>query len=156
MREIKFRAWDNVKNKMYFVGESDEVVFSFDSNGINATDIMEPEYEFKTLHHLKYMQYTGLNDKNGIGIYEHDIIRFTWETDSCWGESGTYTGSIRFDTGVTEVVYISRENTRSYPDRSWEQLNESDDIKSFVRWTGLDNIEVIGNIYENKDLLEQP
>jgi len=61
-RPTKYRAWDNVKNQMYYVGEEDGISFTFDSNGIVAVDLLETEDEFMELHHLVYMQYTGVHD----------------------------------------------------------------------------------------------
>lgn len=97
MREIKFRAWDNVKDRMYSVGEEDDVVFSIESNGIAAIDITEDVDEFKTLHHLEYMQFTGLVDKNGVEIYEGDIIDYgadysvvRYEDGCFWSRLGQY------------------------------------------------------------------
>lgn len=129
MREIRFRAWDNVKDKMYYVGEELDVVFTFDSNGIVATDITEGNEEFKTLHYLDYMQWTGLKDKAGKDIYEGDIVNFANNKDVIVarhikfidGEFAMYDGKFR-RLSLGEV----------WPNR---------------------NIEVIGNLYENPKLV---
>jgi uncharacterized phage protein (TIGR01671 family) len=66
MREIKFRAWDLDKKIMFnacFVGIGK--VFSI-------TKTFNPS---KQLENVILMQYTGLEDKNGVEIYEGDIIR---------------------------------------------------------------------------------
>lgn len=49
----QYRAWDNVKDRMYYLGEEEDVVFHFESNGIVATDITEDEEEFRTLQDRK-------------------------------------------------------------------------------------------------------
>ena len=63
MREIKFRAWDNILNE-YFSWE-DSVKFN------NYHNLMEDGYDGA----VALEQYTGLNDKNGAQIYENDIIK---------------------------------------------------------------------------------
>ncbi|ABS23186.1 YopX family protein [Bacillus cytotoxicus] len=131
MREIKFRAWDNVKSEMYYVGEEGNISFGLDSNGIVAYDITEGEEEFKVLHHLQYMQYTGLKDHNGKEIYEGDILK----------------ESVEHGDIITQVVF---------KDYSWkEKLISSprNHLRDYFPF-GHVNVTVIGNIYENKELLE--
>ena len=75
-------------------------------------------------------QYTGLCDKNGVEIYEGDIIVSTYK------DMGTDTGLVVFkDCGFkVEIPNIGDDELVD-----WESYSDS--------------IEVIGNIYENPDLL---
>lgn len=75
---------------------------------------------------LEVMQYTGLKDKNGTEIYEGDIIQ-TKDFYEC--------GELIFK-GKLEVI---------------KSLNDYISRCAFIDTTG----KVIGNIYENKDLLEE-
>jgi hypothetical protein len=58
MREIKFRAWDTKRKQMFFFEIEDTI----------------------SIGYLKIMQFTGLQDKNGVDIYEGDKI----ELDNNW------------------------------------------------------------------------
>lgn len=76
-------------------------------------------------------EYTGLHDKNGMEIYEGDLIK---DTDS------DYIGEVLFDT---ETLCF----TTKFQDNS---------LWGFVPRQGKDNhCEVIGNIYENPELLKE-
>ena len=125
MREIKFRAWDDADGV-----HRDEGCMSY-----GITDI--------TCDAAHIMQYTGLKDKNGKEIYEGNIVidvmgpigkskpLLMVEYGGQWGHAGfVLTGLERFSNEVVEY--------------SEDVLNQ--------KWDN--NLEVIGNIYENPELLE--
>jgi uncharacterized phage protein (TIGR01671 family) len=120
MREIKFRVWDNQGDFYWGEGEG----MDFKKIAFNFYDSLFEECR------LVFQQYTGLLDKNGVEIYEGDIIKAT--SDQYTNEN--FIGKVIFDEG-----YFC----------TWVNKN---DIRGI--WTG-DDIEVIGNIFENKDLLEK-
>lgn len=119
MREIKFRAWDKINGEM--------IPWNRLLNGYNLRNVfMRPE-----MCGLILMQYTGLKDKNGVYIYEGDIIEFVPF------ETSINNRVVKFERGVFKAELI-----RSGYSITLFELQESE-------------IEVIGNIYQNKDLLEE-
>ncbi len=131
MREIKFRAF--VENNIIEgrPAEMYQVVrIDWDDNGIVCAELYSPKTQ--TFHILKVewfklVEYTGLKDKNGKEIYEGDIVYMVGEKDVV-GWSYRHAGFI-----LNRV----RDNSPSSIPTPEE---------------GLD-VEVIGNIYENKELL---
>jgi len=80
---------------------------------------------------IKLMQYTGLKDKNGKCVYESDIV----EMYSKVGHTKTIGG----------IYYENRVCAFMVNDLTFNQ---------YLPLTENDAIEVIGNIYENKELLD--
>ncbi len=80
------------------------------------------------------MQYTGLKDKNGKEIYEGDKIRF--ESMGEWGE-----GIIEHYLHVFHVM--------------WDKNNfKNHDMFTSIKYLGCSKeLEIIGNIHENKELI---
>ena len=128
MRDIKFRAWDN--NEEWMV---DDMLLSFD--GEILTDDVQPhdtpykEIELADEGRYELMQYTGMKDVKGVEIYEGDILFHPLQ-------------------GRRRVYYPYSERVASYGLRDIDSGFGSTLQDSHAVW------EVIGNIYENKDLLE--
>lgn len=150
-REIKFRVWcDEVKQMAYF-GEPDIITnspttyLSFPLYGWNPGQYENDHYSHVLDTDSDYgkcpivMQYTGLKDKDDSEIYEGDIVKYRI-TRSCWGPK---------DEIVTRVVEISDGVCNASTE--WIEASEesgAEDVGVLVRW-----IEVIGNIYEQPELL---
>lgn len=136
MKELKFRCWDKNHNKMR--GVKDIKWFDNGNIRINATESdknYEPlmymkEYEGKELKEFELMQYTGMNERTenfqiNKEIYEGDVVR-------CYG--GEYCqGFYEFN----ETIIVKDLFTDCF------MMGESEYLK------------VLGNIYENPELLKE-
>jgi uncharacterized phage protein (TIGR01671 family) len=123
-RTIKFRAWNPVDMEML----SDPNVY--DAVGINDN------FENFESDGYSMMQYTGLNDKNGVEIYEGDILQ-----PSAYIKSSFNLSEIVFKDGIFRLSGKGKHQTLIGSLRA-------------SRTAGNDYI-VIGNIYENPELLEK-
>lgn len=157
MREIKFRAWDKEKNIMYYNETPDKDAIFVDTLGaINCWLNSNDTYLF--------MQYTGLKDKKGKEIYEGDIVAHNEEVMSDNGEDLPNYIDKRIDLNF-------RYGDGSIGERRWGKKIEvviweesscgfepfSDSQSNCGHCGGgisPNQIEVIGNIYENPELLE--
>jgi len=128
-REIKFRLWDSQFKKMKIPnGDISPGVFWDSGELLGIQDYLIP------------LQFTGLLDKNGVEIYESDIVRGTGGTNHQGIWEYDKTGVMQWQGCGFDLVY--REAGR--------------DIGCGLGYAdGFDSgFKVIGNIYKNPELLE--
>ena len=129
----KFRAWDIAKKEMFkdtfAITESGQVVV------VEQEDVMSPpDYVF--VDHLVIMQSTGLFDKNGREIFEGDII-----------------------ANGPDVMCMKRHNTLGFYVEKKGRVEFIADCAVLEEFEEdakeiADSLEIIGNIFENQELLE--
>ncbi|MCY7919521.1 YopX family protein [Bacillus vallismortis] len=135
MREIKFRAWDK-KHKHFF----DVKEFGNDGSNCWASSKRGGYRHWNPI----FVQYTGLKDKNGREIYEGDCYTAKHKSGKVYTGQVKYDLSFVFDIEGFEESFINGVGA--------VKTNRTFDIHSFVKWFG--EVEVIGNIYEDPQLLE--
>ncbi len=118
-REFKFRVYDENMEDML---DWETVISEVETEHLFISMIVRQK-------HYTAMQYTGLKDKNGVEIYEGDIVKFFSLKD------------------FKEVVFKDGAfGYLTYGDSSLVSFSQNYSI--------LKALEVIGNIYENKELLD--
>ena len=151
MKEIKFRAWlkDEDIPEGYMITPAHNMFVNF--FGEMAIRNWEGKINMYESDQYILMQYTGLKDKNGKEIYDGDILCVYFDTDY----------------SIQEKMFVK-----------WDKYSDGEYVSCLECWTILDiknlgnttplsevnagstyghsdfQVEVIGNIYENSELLE--
>ncbi|WP_252494327.1 YopX family protein [Bacillus subtilis] len=132
MREIMFRMYSKNKKVMHYWDHVKQFQLAvLDDNNENEK-------------YSSWMQYTGLKDKYGRHIYEGDCYTAKHKSGKVYTGQVKYDLSFVFDIESFEESFINGVGA--------VKTNRIFDIHSFIKW--FDEVEVIGNIYEDPEFLE--
>jgi len=128
MVELKFRLYDKLDNKMIYDEAGLSLMMSLDGD-YSVAKLGETGWKSNESKYYEIMQYIGRKDKNNKDIYVDDYVRCITNL---------------YDISYDEILpIIWRENSLQFDTEhgvSLELLNQNE-------------IEVVGNIYENEELL---
>lgn len=141
MREIRFKIWDKTRNKMltsncgaFLLTQEGNAVFH--QNGNNPLEALIEQIDYEVL------MYTGLKDKNGTEIYEGDIVTY----------------SVKGFKKINKTIMTFNEEHGAYLFGIYEGVKmpcgKKTRMNKYTR-KSVNNVEVIGNIYENPELLKE-
>ena len=120
----KYRCWDER------LGLTEVVSIDFFRKKIKINHWEYGDSNFFPLDEVVLMQSTSLKDKNGVDIFEGDVLKSNVQPCKMVNPIKDGYGVVRFENGMFKLGSIS--------------------LVTFIS-----KMEVIGNIYENPELLEQ-
>lgn len=134
----KFRTW--IKTRKRMVETDDLLCIDYENEEIVTQEIYfvnglpdERDIDNYNFDEVELMQSTGLKDKNGKEIFEGDVVRQVRTQPTTENE---------IVLGIVTMI-----------EGAWLIMNDSEQLASYL-WSETDINEIIGNIYENPDLLE--
>lgn len=141
-REIKFRGYGIKENKWKY-----GYLSKYNNKHGISDDMGIGDFVYKE----SIGEYTGLKDKNGVEIYEGDIVRRPAYSEEERDYIGDIVGLYHIPEKIGEVIMYEGAWCLKFELNEKKVLNPFFEMMEFDRF---DLIEVIGNIYENKELLE--
>lgn len=146
-REIRFRVWDSKAEHFWKDGSSGEDGYGWNEDWLCITmdgqvaifDSASSVY-VKSISALQdrfvIQQFTGLKDKNGKEIYCGDIVKGYFDTDE-----------------VEDYIWLSL--TDKEKKNGWKLFKIDMDIVEFARQQLPEELEIVGNVMENPNLLSE-
>lgn len=145
MSNRKFRVWDSQKNEWI-----NPALVALIGSGV----LMIYDNGWKVTHskNLVVQFFTGLCDKNGDEVYDGDILKYTRFNWQCGGHPQGGTDLVQICK-----VYWSEKECGFYERGKWESGGGwSGNLTFDDHRADRNEIEIIGNIFKNPELLEQP
>lgn len=171
MREIKFRFWDTKKQMM----SGSPIAIVSNSNNYflvrdyETRDLTKPLFKPEKTSRFIPMQYTGLKDKNGKEIYDKDLVKicfigypdakiknWRYKVEAIYqvniGLFQTTMDMVKLITPEMMINHIHFEAEDYWWDGETFKIDSKYNNGEKARSEG--ELEIIGNIYENADLLK--
>lgn len=149
-RVIKFRAWDNIKKKMY---QEIDIITPDDGRCV-----LRPDGSVQTTSscsRYNIMQFTGLLDRFGKDIYEDDIIKLVGGTCN-FLPCGIYPDQKHEIGAILIVSKLPSGFTLQLPHHVGKLIpNMVGNVDNYLFWNHQQSLEVVGNIHEHKHLIEK-
>ena len=143
-RSIKFRLF-NSRTKEWLCGYEELGGFHLLGELVLMGGIMD--FSTTDLSNIVAMQYTGINDKNGVEIYEGDILKFPAKDK--WSEENYSAFEVFYHDNDCADSHIGFQMNRVHNFGSVAGGNIPDFLPKITS-----KMVVIGNIHENPELLE--
>jgi len=144
LREHKYRAWYKHTKEMLEVSEIKLLTSPYMHLKLTGKS---PIHYFGVGDNVELMQFTGLKDCKGKEIYEGDIVQTTynWKTNQSKAQ-------VVIEHLTCGIRWLSPQDPSDFGFKPlYDPSNDADGTGEL--WWDLSKFEIIGNIYENKDLL---
>ena len=155
-REIKFRAWCIPEKCMYDVMTVENLAGGTKVLGTgifigNGWASINDNFKDKLEKQVELMQYTGIKDQNGKEIYEGDIISYWNGTMSACSKNDK--DAVNYPNTAPHFFKLTKNKHAAIVYKAPSFKVEGGNALGSMNLTTPD-IEIIGNIYENPELLE--
>ena len=144
MRQIKIRAWDKIEKKWLSFDNGDPIQKDF--GGLNALGYWVFFFDFDK-DRVALTEFTGIHDKNGKEIYTGDLLRIP--PKDAWEKENYVIYEVFFHDNDCADHHIGFQMNRTHYQGA---LGGTSIFPNFLP-KNTTKMEIIGNIYENEELL---